>query len=363
MGPLAGVRVLELDGIGPGPFAGMMLSDLGAEVVRVERPVPAPSVTLESREGGPLLRGRRRLGLDLKDPRGLELALRLAERADVLIDPFRPGVLERLGAGPEVLLARNPRLVLVRVTGWGQEGPLARAAGHDIDYVALSGALAAIGRAGSPPAAPLNLLADFGGGGMLAALGAVAALYERERSGLGQVVDAAMVDGVAALFAGIAGLMASGLWSGERESNLLDGGAPFYDTYETSDGRFVAVGALEPQFYALLLERLGLDREAWPQHDRSRWPALRAELVRIFGSRTQAEWCAELEGTDACFAPVLALAEAAAHPQLVARETYVERDGVLQPAPAPRFSRTPGALRERGPDGPAVLADWGVEEP
>jgi alpha-methylacyl-CoA racemase len=303
-----------------------------------------------------MLRGRRLVEIDLKGGEGREQVRRLTDRADVLIDPFRPGVTERLGLGPDETRARNPRLVYARVTGWGQDGPWASAAGHDLNYIALAGPLAAIGRRGSPPPPPLNLIGDFGGGGMLLALGIAAALVERASSGEGQVVDAAMVDGAALQFAAVAGFMQMGVWGPERESNLLDGGAPFYDTYETADGRFVAIGALEPQFYAELLDRLGLASDDWPQYDRERWPALKRTLGEIFRTRTRDEWDAQLGGTDVCFAPVLGLDEAAAHPHNAARGLYQGVGGVVQPSPAPRFSRTPGAIR---PSPGTGLPDWG----
>jgi alpha-methylacyl-CoA racemase len=342
-GPLQGTRVVELGGIGPGPFAGMMLSDLGAEVTRVDRPSRAQALPGLNGKGDVLLRGRRFVTADLKQPDDLDRVKRMIDEADVLIDPFRPGTTERLGLGPDEVLERNPRLVYGRITGWGQTGPWAAAAGHDLNYIALAGPLSAIGRKGAPPPPPLNLVGDFGGGGMLLALGIAAALFERERSGTGQVVDAAMVDGAALQFAMIMGFRAVGLWSDERESNLLDGGAPFYDTYETADGRWVSIAALEPQFYAELLTRLGLDLSEFPQYDRERWPHLRATLSQIFAGRTRDEWTELLGASDACFAPVLSPDEAAAHPQNAAREVYRTVDGVLQPSPAPRFSRTPSS--------------------
>ena len=364
MGPLTGTRVVELGGIGPGPFAAMVLSDLGADVLRLDRPGSGPLLDGGEADGDVRLRGRQSLAVDLRSEAGLEAARRLLARADVLLDPFRPGVTERLGLGPDDALTRNPRLVYGRMTGWGQTGPWARSAGHDINYVALAGPLAAMGRADSPPPPPLNLVGDFGGGGMLLALGVAAALFERERSGRGQVVDAAMVDGVALLFASIVGFRQMGIWRDERESNVLDGGAPYYDTYETADGRYVAVGAIEPQFYAELLERVGLDPGDWPQGDRACWPALRATLSEIFRSRTRDDWTEILGGTDACFAPVLSLEEAAAHPQNAERGVYQRVDGLLQPAPAPRFSRTPGRIRSP-PSAPGehsreALLDWGL---
>jgi alpha-methylacyl-CoA racemase len=362
MGPLEGVRVVELAGIGPGPFCAMLLADLGAEVLRVERPASGPPAW-------PALfaRGRRRVAVDLKHPEGAGVVLDLAAAADALVEGFRPGVAERLGIGPEACLARNPRLVYGRVTGWGQEGPLAHAAGHDIDYVALAGALHPVGPAGGPPVPPLNLVGDFGGGGMLLALGVVAAVLEAGRSGRGQVVDAAMVDGAALLTTQLHELLAAGLWTDRRGVNLLDGGAPFYAVYETADGRHLALGALEPGFYAELLERVGLDDADLPgQLDRNGWPVLRERLAALFRTRTRDEWCRLLEGTDACVAPVLSLTEAPAHPHNRVRSTFVEVGGVVQPAPAPRFSRTPCARPEPpvavGPDDDPeqTLAAWGV---
>lgn len=348
-GPLAGVRVVELAGLGPGPHGAMLLADLGAEVVRVDRPGAVP----ETRPAGPppdvVGRGRRSVALDLKAPGGRAALRALTRRADVLVDPYRPGVLERLGLAPAGLLAEHPRLVVARVTGWGQDGPLAQRAGHDIDYLALAGGLRPLGDAGAPPRPPLNLVADYGGGSMLLALGVACALLERERSGRGQVLDVAMVDGVASLLAGTLGLRAAGAWSDERDANLLDGAAPWYRAYRTRDGEFVAVGALEPRFYAELLAELGLDPEDWPQGDRVGWPALADALAERFATRTRAEWEAAFAGTDACVAPALRFGELLAHPHLAARGTYAERDGLLQPAPAPRFSRTPGALGRPAP--------------
>ncbi|AEA27638.1 CaiB/BaiF CoA transferase family protein [Pseudonocardia benzenivorans] len=362
-GPLQGIRVVELGGIGPGPFAAMLMADLGAEVVRIDRPPREPLGEHQQHERDLLLRGRRSIALDLKSADGVEVALRLTDRADVLLDPFRPGVAERLGIGPETATSRNPGLVYARMTGWGQTGPLASVAGHDLNYVALAGPLAAMGRRGSPPAPALNLIGDFGGGGMLLAFGVTAALVERNRSGRGQVIDVAMTDGVAALSASIVGFTNMGVWRPERESNFLDGGAPYYDSYETSDGRHVTIGSIEPQFYALLLDKLGLDAAEWPQDDRRRWPELHARLAEIFRGRTRDEWCELLEGTDVCFAPVLGFDEAPKHPHLAARGTYVEEHGMLQPAPVPRFSRTPGAIQtppcSPGQHTREVLADWG----
>ncbi|HOM12049.1 MAG TPA: CaiB/BaiF CoA-transferase family protein [Rubrivivax sp.] len=347
MGPLHGLRVIELAGIGPGPFCAMLLADLGADVVRVDR-------TEASELGVPMdprydvnARNRRSVALDLKSPAGCDAVLRLAARADVLIEGFRPGVAERLGLGPAECHALNPGLVYGRMTGFGQSGPLAQAAGHDLNYIALSGALHAIGPAGGKPVVPLNLVGDYGGGALYLALGLLAALYERNSSGRGQVVDAAMVDGAASLASIFYGMSASGRWSQQRGSNLLDGGAPFYDTYETADGKHVAIGALEPKFFAELAQRIGLDaRFVKGQYDRRLWPELRAAMAAILRGKTRDEWCALLEGSDACFAPVLSMTEAPAHAHARARAAFVEVDGVVQPGPAPRFGRsTPDALR------------------
>ncbi|MBL6080902.1 CoA transferase [Belnapia sp. T18] len=356
MGPLKGLRVLEFAGIGPGPFCAMVLADLGAEVIRLERkgaPPPPPEDFV--------LRGRRTIALDLKSPAAIEATLRLVDSADALIEGFRPGVMERLGLGPEPCLARNPRLAYGRMTGWGQEGPLAQSAGHDIDYIALTGALHAIGRAGERPVPPLNLVGDYGGGGMLLALGLLAAMLEAKGSGRGQVVDAAMVDGAALLMAPIYAAKARGRWSQERGSNMLDGAAPWYDTYECADGRSIAVGPIEPQFFALMCEKLGLDPGRFPDRmSPAAWPALKGELIAIFRGRTRDDWAALFEGTDACIAPVLDMDEAPRHPHNQARGTFLARDGVVQPAPAPRFSRTPA---EPGPPARAapdeILADCG----
>jgi alpha-methylacyl-CoA racemase len=336
-GPLSGIHVVELAGIGPGPFCGMVLADQGADVVMVERPsegsLPIPN---------PSRRGRRSIVIDLKRPEGVEVVLRLVERSDALIEGYRPGVAERLGLGPEVCLGRNPQLVYGRMTGWGQDGPLAKTAGHDIDYIALTGALHAIGRGGERPVPPLNLVGDFGGGGMLLAFGIVAALLESRGSGRGQVVDAAMVDGAALLMQPTFELRSWGFWHDRRGVNLLDGGAPFYDTYMTADGRAMAVGALEPQFFAELLAGLEIDPFEVPaQLDVSGWPALRARFEEAFRGRTREEWVAVFAGTDACVAPVMSLDEAVAHPHLVARETFVPVGDVEQPGPAPRFSAHP----------------------
>jgi alpha-methylacyl-CoA racemase len=358
MGPLAGIRVIEIASLAPAPFGCMVLSDLGADVVRVERPASCHPGLPDPVD--PLTRGRTSIGLNLKDPAGVELLLRLIETADVLVEGFRPGVTERLGFGPEVCAERNPGLIYARMTGWGQDGPLAPTAGHDIDYIGISGALHPIGRAGERPVPPLNLVGDFGGGGMLLAVGVLAALVERASSGLGQVVDAAMVDGSALLTAFIYGLRARGGWRDERGVNLLDGGAPFYDTYQTSDGKYVAVGALEPQFYAALLAGLGLaDTELPAQLDLTGWSALRARFTEVFAQRSRDEWVAVFAGTDACVAPVLSPAEAAAHPHNAARGVFAEIGGVSQPAPAPRFGRSrvarPDPPRRPGADTDALL--------
>ena len=356
MGPLHGVRVIEIASLAPGPFGCMILADLGADVVRVDRAGGGDGLDL--RPAGPLARSRRSIALNLKDPAGIDVLLRLTDTADVLVEAFRPGVAERLGFGPQVCAGRNPRLIYARMTGWGQHGPLASTAGHDIDYIAVAGSLDPIGRAGERPVPPLNRVGDFGGGGMLLAVGVLAALLERERSGLGQVVDVAMVDGSALLASFLYGLRAAGGWRDERGTNLLDGGAPFYDTYRTADGRHMAVGALEPKFYAELLAGLGLDPAGLPaQYDRSGWPVLRAALTAAFGGRTQAEWAAVFDGSDACVAPVVSPADAPDHPHNAARGTFVDVGGLIQPAPAPRFSRTPA-----GPPAPPQAAGASTAE-
>lgn len=363
-GPLNGLRVLEIAGLGPGPFCAMFLADLGADVVRVDR--PGGRISAVEYQGDLLNRGKRSIALDLKDPAGLRTVLRLADRADVLIEGFRPGVAERLGFGPEVCLERNPRLVYGRMTGWGQAGPRARTAGHDLTYVAVTGALHTIGRAGGPPQIPLNLVGDFGGGAMYLAAGVLAALWEAQRSGAGQVVDAAIVDGTAHLTTMIWGFAAHGMWADERGVNLLDSGAPFYDVYPVADGRHVAVAALEPQFFARLLAGLRIPPDEHEQYDRDGWPRLRASIAAALLGRSQAEWTAEFADTDGCVAPVLSMGDAPAEAHLASRETYVERHGVVQPAPAPRFSRTPARLG-RPPAAPGehtaeVLADWDVDD-
>ncbi len=368
-GPLAGLRILEIAGIGPGPFCAMLLSDMGAEVLRVDR---AQSVTGADPANPPrevLNRGRRSVGLDLKHPDGLATLLDLVERADGLIEGFRPGVAERLGFGPEVCAERNARLVYGRMTGWGQEGPYAQMAGHDINYISLAGALYHFGRQGERPVPPINLVGDFGGGGLMLAFGMVCALLEASRSGEGQVVDAAMVDGAATLMTMMYGFAAMGFWdTSQRGANMLDTGAWFYDTYETSDGGYISVGSLEPQFYAELVRLSGLaDQlgEAPVQYDRASWPERARQLAELIGAKTRDEWCEIMEGTDVCFAPVLSMDEAHRHPHNVARGTFTEHEGVLQPAPAPRFSRTPGAIA-RPPAHPGqhtdeALADWGLD--
>jgi alpha-methylacyl-CoA racemase len=365
MGPLAGYRIVEMAGIGPAPFAAMLLADMGAEVIRVDRR-EAADLGVPGREPkfDVLLRGRRSIAVDVKAEAGREVVKRLTARADAIVEGFRPGVMERLGLGPDVLLAINPKLVFGRMTGFGQDGPLAQAAGHDIDYIALAGVLHAIGRKGEAPLPPLNLVGDFGGGGMFLAFGVVCALLEAQRSGNGQVVDAAMVDGSAALMALIYGLFSQGTWKDERGVNILDTGAPWYDTYRTKDGKWLAVGAIERRFYEEFVERLGLKLgDLLRQHDRGGWPDLRRRFAEAIAARTRDEWERIFEGSDACVAPVLALGEVADHPHNKARGTFVTRDGVLQPAPAPRFSRTlpemGPAPRPPGADTEVVLADFG----
>ena len=370
MGPLTGLRVVELASIGPGPLCAMLLADLGADVVRIDRTGPSGLGVAMDRRFDVSGRNRRSIALDIKQPAGRDAALRLIDRADVLIEGWRPGVAERLGLGPAVCQARNPGLVFGRMTGFGQTGPLAQAAGHDLNYIALTGALHAIGASagagGSKPVPPLNLVGDYGGGALYLAFGLLAAIFERSRSGQGQVVDAAMVDGAASLMSIFHGLAASGQWDvDQRGANLLDGGAPFYDTYTTADGKFVAIGALEPKFFAELVQRSGLDGQFVPmQYDRRCWPEMRAALTALMASKTRDAWCALLEGTDACFAPVLTLAEVHSHPHAQARAGYITVDGVVQPAPAPRFSRSQpaGAPTPAVPSGAhtdALLAEAG----
>jgi alpha-methylacyl-CoA racemase len=367
MGPLEGVKVVEFAGIGPGPFAAMVLADLGAEVLRIDRAQNVKEADPANPPLDVLNRGRRSVGIDLKRPEGIETALRLIEAADGLIEGFRPGVMERLGLGPEPCLQRNPRLVYGRMTGWGQSGPLAHAAGHDINYIALAGALGPIGRKGEAPVPPLNLVGDFGGGGMLLVIGMLAALVERQRSGRGQVVDAAMVDGAALLMAIFHGMRAAGYWTDERGTNLLDTGAHFYDVYETADGEYVSVGSIEPQFYAELIELAGLEGEDLPpQMSRQQWPEMKERLARVFKQKTRAEWCDIMEGSDVCFAPVLSIPEAYEHPHNRARGTFLEVAGTLQPGPAPRFDRTParisGPPAHAGQHTDLALSSWGFSD-
>ena len=362
MGPLEGTKIVEVGGIGPGPFCAMMLSDMGASIIRVDRKGHKGRVEPKY---DVLHRGRPSIGLDLRKPQGVETLLKLVERADALQEGFRPGVMEKLGLGPEVCLKRNPRLVYGRMTGWGQEGPLAQAAGHDINYIALTGALHSIGRPGENPPPPLNLIGDFGGGGMLLAFGIVCGLYEAQKSGQGQVVDAAMVDGASALMAMFYGLRAAGDWTDRRGENFLDSGAHFYDTYETADGKWISVGSLEPQFYALLLKHAGIeDPDFQVQFDSQKWPACKRKVAEIFKGKTRDEWCEIMEGSDVCFGPVLSLDEAPKHPHNAARKTFVEVEGVLQPAPTPRFSRTrpeiQGPPRMSREDTESALLDWGL---
>jgi alpha-methylacyl-CoA racemase len=366
-GPLTGVKVIELAGIGPCPFAAMVLADLGADVLRVER---SSAVAEEAPSGiawDVLQRGKRSVGVDLKTEAGVELVLDLVEAADVLVEGFRPGVTERLGLGPDACLARNPRLVYGRMTGWGQEGPLSHHAGHDIDYIAIAGVLGSLGRSGDRPVPPCNLVGDFGGGGMLLALGVCAALLDAGRSGQGQVVDAAMVDGAALLFSMMWSFRSLGVWRDELGTNLLDTGAPYYEVYECADGKHVAVGALEPQFYAALCRVMGLTAEELPgQMAREHWPELKERYAAVFRSKTRDEWVelAAVENGDACLAPVLSMAEAAVHAHNVERGTFTDVDGVVQPAPAPRFSRTPASIASpparAGEGGRSALAEWGL---
>ena len=367
MGVLDGLRVIEIEAIGPAPFAGMMLADHGAEVLRIDRVAPSGLGFADSDPArDPLGRGKRSVALDLKRREGVDAALRLIGRADALIEGMRPGVMERLGLGPSVCLARNPRLVYGRMTGYGQTGPMAPRAGHDIDYIALSGVLSAIGSA-DKPVPPLNLIGDFGGGGMVLAFGVVAALLAAQRTGKGQVVDASMTEGASLLAAYIHGIAAMGLWGEGREANLLDGGAPFYCAYRTADGKFLAVGAIEPKFYAELIARLGLAAETLPdQTDRARWPELQRRIAAAIATRSRVEWEAIFDGSDACVAPVLSFAEAPLHPHNAARQSFVSVSGVAQPAPAPRFDKTPGAVGRPPPlpgaDTRAALKDWGFAE-
>ncbi|MCH8543178.1 MAG: CoA transferase [Alcanivorax sp.] len=363
-GPLAGLRIIELSGIGPGPFCGMMLADMGAEVIRVDRPGGNPVAEIGH---DVLFRNRRSIALNLKSPEGVSALLKLCESADGLFEGFRPGVTERLGIGPDACMARNEKLVYGRMTGWGQTGPLASAAGHDINYIALSGALHAMGRKGDKPVPPLNLVGDFGGGGMMLAFGMVCALLESSRSGKGQVIDCAMVEGAAALMAMFYGLQGRGMFSNGRGGHMLDTGAHFYEVYETADGGYISVGSIEPQFYALLLEKAELDPAVFGvQMNPAQWPDQKQALERVFMQKTRAQWCEIMEGTDICFAPVLDLEEAPAHAHNQARQSFVSVDGMTQHAPTPRFSRTasatPQPARKPGTDTRAVLSDAGFSE-
>jgi alpha-methylacyl-CoA racemase len=364
MGVLSGYKIIEFAGIGPAPMCAMLLSDMGAEVLRIDRAEDANLGIPTDAKFGVLNRGRRSVALDLKKKEGTEVALKLIDKADALIEGFRPGVMERLGLSPDLCLTRNPRLVFGRMTGWGQDGPLAHAAGHDINYIALTGALHSIGRKGGAPVPPLNLVGDFGGGGAYLALGVVAALLEAQKSGKGQVIDVAMIDGASSLMAAIYGLRAAGRWTDNRGDNILDTGAHYYDVYETSDGKYVSVGSIEPKFYAELLQLSGLEHEELPrQNDKNAWPTLKDRVAAVFRAKTRDEWCRIMEGSDVCFAPVLSMQEAPQHPHNRQRGTFVEVDGVVQPAPAPRFSRTPSAI-QRPPAQPGehteeALKDWG----
>ncbi len=363
-GPLNGLRVVELAGIGPGPMACMMLADMGADVIKVDRLTDAGLGIAMPAKYQVLHRSRPSIAVDLKSPDGIAVVKRLIAGADVLIEGFRPGVTERMGLGPDDCFPTNPKLVYGRMTGWGQDGPMARAAGHDMNYIALTGALNAIGPADGPPVPPLNLVGDFGGGTLYLLVGVLAALLEARQSGKGQVVDAAMVDGAASLMTTFFGLKAAGLWSNERGANLLDGGAHFYSVYETGDGKYVSIGSIEAKFYAELLEKTGLDpADLPPQMKPESWPVIGEKLTEIFKTKTRDEWCAIMEGSDICFAPILNLDEAPEHAHMKARGTFAEVDGVVQPAPAPRFSRTPGAIRRSpsppGADTDEALAAWG----
>lgn len=363
MGPLTGIKVIEMAAIGPVPFCAMMLSDMGAEVIRIDRLSQKGSGS----SANVLYRGRKSVAFDLKNSIALDSTLRLSDQADVILEGFRPGVMERLGLGPEVCLERNPKLIYGRMTGWGQSGPLSHAAGHDINYISIAGALGSMGYADRPPAPPLNLIGDFGGGAMYLLAGILAAIVERNSSGKGQVVDAAMTDGTASLLSPFYGLMAMGMWSTERYSNRLDGGAFYYGSYECSDGKYISLGSLEPQFYALLIEKCGITDETFKeQSDQEAWPIKREKMEALFKTKTQQEWCGILEGTDVCFAPVLNLKEAPDHPHNKTRQTFVKVQGVTQPAPAPRFSRTQGKIQSpaalTGENTEEVLSDWGFSD-
>jgi len=367
MGPLQGVKIVELAGIGPGPLAGMLLSDMGADVVLVDRAQKVNPGLFDKPNLEPMYRGRRSIGVDLKNPAGVELVLRLVEQADALVEGFRPGVTERLGLGPDVCLARNPKLVYGRMTGWGQDGPMAQAAGHDINYIALAGALAHFGRKDAKPTPPINLVGDFGGGGMFMAFGVVCGILEARASGKGQVIDVAMVDGAAILMSMMWGFRQIGAWDEQHAgTNYLDTGAPFYDAYETADGRFISLGSLEPQFFAELVTKLGIDVQPSAQMDRTGWDAMRERFTALFRTKTRDEWDEILRGTDACYAPVLTMSEAVNDPHIKARQTIISRNGIEQPAPAPRFSRTvPEVQRDApwpGQHTDDALRDWGVDD-
>lgn len=360
-GPLAGVKIVEFAGIGPGPFCGMLLSDMGADVIRIDRPGNGKPGRAEDVVG----RGRRSIGLNLKDPADVEVALKLIAQADALIEGFRPGVMERNGLGPDVALARNPKLVYGRMTGWGQTGALSHSAGHDLNYIAITGALHAMGDGDGRPRPPLNLVGDYGGGALYLAMGVLAAIISVKNGGKGQVIDVAMSDGAASLTAMFWGMRAMGVWTDDREANMLDGGAHFYDTYETKDGKWISLGSIEPQFYAILREKAGLTDAAYDaQMDRSKWPELKKKVMAVIKTKTQAEWNEIMEGTDICYAPVLSMADAPSYKHNVDRGTFVEIEGVVQPAPAPRFSETPGAIQGRPPGlgehTEAIIKDWGV---
>ncbi len=367
MGPLEGITVIELAGIGPGPFCAMMLADMGANVIRVDRAAAVRGGDPNDPPKDSLTRNRRSIGIDLKNPDGVETVLKMVEKADGLIEGFRPGVTERMGLGPEDCAARNPKLVYGRMTGWGQEGPYSQAAGHDINYIALAGALEPIGRAGGPPHPPLNLVGDFGGGGMYLAFGMVCGILEAQRSGQGQTVDAAMVDGAASLMNMFWGMKSAGVWNDERGTNMLDTGAPFYDVYECSDGLYISIGSIEPQFYAELMELSGLGQrdDMAPQNDRKSWPSNKEKVAEVFKSKTRAEWSEIMEHSDVCFAPVLSMDEATQHPHNVERGTFVEYGGMTQAAPAPRFSRTSPELERPAPHTgqhtDEILADFGLD--
>ncbi len=364
MGTLSGFKIVEFAGIGPAPMCAMLLADMGADVLRIDRAEDAALGIALDTKYSLLSRGRKSVAIDLKKPEGVAAAMKLVEGADALLEGFRPQVMERLGLGPDECLKRNPKLIYGRMTGWGQEGPLAHAAGHDINYIALSGVLASIGRRGEAPVPPLNLVGDFGGGGLYLALGVVAGLLEASKSGKGQVVDSAMVDGAASLLTAIYGMHASGMWSDKRGDNILDTGAHFYDVYETKDGEYVSIGSIEPKFYAELLKRSGLEGQEMPrQMDRKAWPDLKEKFEALFKTKTRDEWCKIMEGSDICFAPVLSMAEAPSHPHNIQRGTFVEVEGVVQPGPAPRFSRTPSKI-QRPPAKPGehteeALREWG----